>query len=99
MNAKQVKQFFLVILIAAILGALTSCSERKSRSGQALEKGPQSVPIENAQILLATGIFKAVGDTTLVVPTAVIGTGKSTIYQKSLYKLSRTEATYVRINY
>jgi len=99
MNAKQTKRFFLVILVAAILGALTSCiSEPRSRSAQ-IERGVERIPIENAQILMATGILKAVGDTVLIIPTAVIGTGTSTIYKKSLYKLSRTEAVYVRIAY
>lgn len=98
MNAKQTKQFFLVILVAAILGTLTSCSERKSRSGQ-LHQGVERISIDNAQILVTTGVFKPIGDSTLAIPTAIIGTGTSKIYKTNLYKLSRAEAVYVRLNY
>ena len=104
LSAKQVKVFFLVLLMAAILGALSSCTGC-SRSGRLLETkkaqivAPKEyIKYEDALALVESGVFKKLGDTTRMFAT-LEGTEKSALYKGTLYRYSKNDAVYVRLKY
>lgn len=97
MNAKQVKTFFIIVLSAAILGALSSCSNPRSRSGQKAEE-IKTIKFDDAQALLQARIMIRVGDTSQLF-SPIRGTDRSYLYKNKIYRYDKREKYYVLVRY
>ena len=99
-NQKFANRFFVIVLVATILGALSSCQSQSGKRNQArveLANPRSSFSMEEATALIKAGVLVKLDSTTRLPP--LTGSDSSKKYAKVVYIFSMAENRYQRINY